>query len=450
MDLKDTSNGSLKARTCGLGVLSMVLGILSPIIPYMLGILDVWFMTTGVLGLGLGISALVKIAKSKGRLAGRFFAYLGIITCSAWIGLIGLRIIVPAVVDSFKLANRTCTFEGDCDQLKQTVIIPTLETAAPKGKNIIWCLPFQLAWNRLKDNIITEPVKLTDANEIAERLNTASQSAADICKDDYYAASGFVKDGIIEQIRTEMSQHFPSQTMHDFEVASPDGVVAYAYLRANVKFTTPFKNNPDELLFTDSRRNETPVASFGAWSGFGSVYGKMREQVQVLYYTDTRDEETGELIRTEFALDLCRHTSPYRIVVAVTETKGTLEKTLSDLEDKIQRYSADGYMGPLHETDILLVPDMFWQVTHNFTELEGSALANTRYTTCSIAQALQTVQFRLDRSGAVLSSQAPITAQRPPREFVFDRPFLVYIKRRDAQNPFFVMWVDNAELLTKR
>ena len=34
-----------------------------------------------------------------------------------------------------------------------------------------------------------------------------------------------------------------------------------------------------------------------------------------------------------------------------------------------------------------------------------------------------------------------------PREFRFHRPFLIYMKKRDADRPFFVMWVDNAELL---
>jgi hypothetical protein len=33
--------------------------------------------------------------------------------------------------------------------------------------------------------------------------------------------------------------------------------------------------------------------------------------------------------------------------------------------------------------------------------------------------------------------------------FIFDRPFLIVVKKRGAEHPFFVMWVDNAELLCK-
>lgn len=64
--------------------------------------------------------------------------------------------------------------------------------------------------------------------------------------------------------------------------------------------------------------------------------------------------------------------------------------------------------------------------------------------------AMQVIRFRLDRNGAELASQAKIHAKPAPTEFVFDQPFLLSIKKRGAQHPFFVMWVDNAELLVKR
>ena len=36
-----------------------------------------------------------------------------------------------------------------------------------------------------------------------------------------------------------------------------------------------------------------------------------------------------------------------------------------------------------------------------------------------------------------------------PAYYFFNKPFLVYMKKRGAKHPFFVMWVDNAELLEK-
>ena len=63
--------------------------------------------------------------------------------------------------------------------------------------------------------------------------------------------------------------------------------------------------------------------------------------------------------------------------------------------------------------------------------------------------AMQTIRFRLDRSGAELASEAQMPCKPSATHFVCDRPFLIVVKKRGAEHPFFVMWVDNAELLCK-
>ena len=89
---------------------------------------------------------------------------------------------------------------------------------------------------------------------------------------------------------------------------------------------------------------------------------------------------------------------------------------------------------------------------HHFQELEGSdkQFLNPSLQGLYLDTALQTIQFGLDRSRAELSSESQIIVKSAPAAFLhFNRPFLVLIKKRDAEQPFFVMWVDNAELLDK-
>src|SRR5262245_8297100 len=43
-------------------------------------------------------------------------------------------------------------FDGNSDRLQQTIIVPTLDSPIPDGKSAIWCVSFQLAWNRLKED----------------------------------------------------------------------------------------------------------------------------------------------------------------------------------------------------------------------------------------------------------------------------------------------------------
>ena len=36
-----------------------------------------------------------------------------------------------------------------------------------------------------------------------------------------------------------------------------------------------------------------------------------------------------------------------------------------------------------------------------------------------------------------------------PRTFIFDRPFFIFVRKRDSSTPFFAMHVANAELLCR-
>jgi hypothetical protein len=59
----------------------------------------------------------------------------------------------------------------------------------------------------------------------------------------------------------------------------------------------------------------------------------------------------------------------------------------------------------------------------------------------------------MDEKGVRLRSESHVgigcSGSPPEVRMIFDRPFLVMLKRIDAENPYFAMWVDNAELLVK-
>jgi len=92
-------------------------------------------------------------------------------------------------------------------------------------------------------------------------------------------------------------------------------------------------------------------------------------------------------------------------------------------------------------------------VERKYTELIGRTCLNPGFTTFFVADATQLIRFQLDESGAILDAEAGIfmvNGDEPPpepRRFVFDRPFLLYLQQRQAQQPYFVMWVENPEVL---
>ena len=356
-------------------------------------------------------------------------------------------------VQRIEYSRTTETFSGSSDSLKQTIIIPTLDSPCPQNKNVIWCTSFQLAWNRMKDDVIGAPVEVVGAEELAARLNTAEQSDADVEARSFYAAAGRVEEGIISKVQKDMAAEFPSHSVPDFSdlVTAPRDILAYSYLTANVPFKYPYRQVRDKFAFTDSRGVETDVGAFGVW-GYHSRYKKMREQVEILYVHEDYDEPNEDRQIKEFAIDLCKHSKPYQVVVAVVEPKNTLAQTLEHITRQIadgKRQELHKEMGILKSVDVLVVPEMFWEIDHRFRELIGKIVANADPAN-PIVEARQSIKFKLDRYGAALESEANFGVSAIPRHFKFNRPFLVYMKKRDREQPFFVMWVDNAELLNRK
>jgi hypothetical protein len=345
------------------------------------------------------------------------------------------------------------TFAGSSESLQQTVIVPTLDSPCPPNKNIIWCSSFQLAWNEMKDKVVRAPLQVIGAEEIAARLNAAQPSASDLEPSSFCAVGGRVGDGIIGKIKEEMARRFPSRRLPDLQkyASEPDSMLAYSYLSVKVPFKHPFRQVERRFMFADSSGAKTSVDAFGVWN-YSDQYDKIRKQVEVMHYrrvSDHRADEEGLQIK-ECVLDLCKDSRPYQIVVALVEPQDSLAKTLEYVRLQVEGFKKGEYTKwetQLERVDHVEIPEMVWRIDHQFQELIGKTVSNVGL---PIAGAMQMIEFRLDRSGAVLESDAQVAVKATPREFVFNRPFLVYMQKRGAEQPFFVMWVDNAELLTRK
>jgi hypothetical protein len=342
------------------------------------------------------------------------------------------------------------SFDGSSDRLQQTVIVPDLDSPIPEGKSAIWCGSFQLAWNRLKDDVAKEPLQLSNAQPIADRLNRADLSEDDVGPDAVYAAAGLAIDGIVKRIQSQMAHKFPKVPRPNLDVP-PEGAVAYAYLAASAKYDYPFFENDETFLFTDSAGKQTAVGSFGIRKKDDFAYKQLRQQVEVL--SCPREAIWREKEIPEFILDPCKTSQPNQIVLARVDRKPTLADTLADVEQKIAVGPAtDALTSELHQRDTLLVPNIAFRVIHHFKELEGKdkQFLNSALRELYLDTAIQTIQFRLDRSGAELASESKLLVKPGASYFHLNRPFLVYMKKRAAKHPFFVMWVENAELLEKK
>ena len=98
------------------------------------------------------------------------------------------------------------SFSGDSSAAVQTVIVPSLDTPMPKGKNVIWCGTIQLCWDGLK---ALPRLTLPNDTAVYKRMNAATMSPSDLPPNEYYAAAGWLADGIVAKIHNDMAAKFP-------------------------------------------------------------------------------------------------------------------------------------------------------------------------------------------------------------------------------------------------
>lgn len=329
----------------------------------------------------------------------------------------------------------------DSKDFPKTDITSHLEEKINKGKNLIYCSTFQLAWNELK-GVIGGNITTTDEPEYVKYLNKGLSTKNDISEKCYVAHADFIKNGIVEKINKELKEKFkigPPDFSYDLQ---PNYILAYAYLQKELVFKNEFAQVEDGLLFT-SGENKTKVKAFGIYQYQGDTYAKkLHKQVQVLFY---------DYNQKEFVIEL-KSTSPYdEIILAMIKPKDTLLETIQKAEALIKkgRENPEFLAGPFGVNDELKIPEINFDIHHKYSELYNKFLTNNGFGDYFFLKADQDVRFILNKKGAELRSKAEIPLAHIPRISIFDKPFLLYIKEKDGKYPYLAMWIDNAELLQK-
>lgn len=324
--------------------------------------------------------------------------------------------------------------------LKGTVVTPHLEQEITDGKSVLWCATFQLAWNEVV-SFIGEDVKMKNADPAVAILNKKAVSAKDLDDASYVALAGRLADGIYAKVDSALKAKFKGAAVPKLSrsrsIGRPQDIFAYAYLFKNLEFAIPFEDVAGPLSFKGQR-----VRCFGV-DRQKKAPQAMLAQVRVLAHDMAADT---------FILELVTKAKGDQLILAKVKPGKTLAETIAKVLDRAKAAA----MTPMFEHDILMVPKLNFDVRRRYRELEGRPLMISNPNIAQdlmILGALQDVRFQLDEKGARLRSEGHIAigCGGPPmgRRFIFDDPFLILMKRKDAKNPYFAMWVDNAELLVK-
>lgn len=350
--------------------------------------------------------------------------------------------------------------------LSRTSVTAHLEAEIVAGRNLVYCASFQIAWDELLDTIVGDPLELQGNPLTARVLNKRLIGKGDIANDCYLAMAGLGRDGIAERVYQALRDRFNRSPGLDLTLSSPDDILAYAFLQKRIPFDAEFEAFGDPLPFCDG----VLVEAFGV-----DAPSTAAEQVVVLDYRHADDfviklqgsPEVDAMLEFGILVDHARITDD--IILAKVRPQPTLLETVQSV---LARSSEEGRKKALREaagavrdarelfsprlnqgSEVLRIPKIDLEVLHRYSELVNRQLLNQGFEDYFIAEALQAIKFRLDERGADLSSEAAIEMTlgyvAQPRQFVFDKPFLLCLKERESQVPYLAIWVDNSEFLVR-
>lgn len=294
----------------------------------------------------------------------------------------------------------------DTKKLSSTVLVSRLEDSIPAGKNVVYCATSQLV-NAVDDLAVVKQGLLASANVVPK-------------------GSCRFFTGSLNEIRRQSEARFPSLA-DSAEWQSGDEPWWCCHFQRSLPFLEAFELLEEPLVFRSSN-GEFKVDSFGDRRfDESSVQQSLRkEQITIV---DFKSED-------DFVVRLNTQVNEDELILAKVQPRLSLAATLEGVMQRVRSNPLEGSVGAdIREGEALVVPMLTVSLIEWFSNHPPG---------------FQTIRFRLDEKGAVLDSwlgYLNIGSDVVLRQMVFDKPFLLYLKSKNAKAPYFVLWVDNPEVM---
>ena len=173
------------------------------------------------------------------------------------------------------------SFVGNSDDLHQSVIVPSLQSALPPNRSVMWAATSNLAWKELHSlaggdiSIKTRPV-------FAREMNEGIKLDPGLEPKDYYVKAGFKSAGIYDIVKRDLTGRFPRISPPKVDDSPLDTILVFSCFEIAMKYQHAFLNDDEPLVFRDSHGKKTEIKSFGIRKKENSQFSMMRPGLSVL------------------------------------------------------------------------------------------------------------------------------------------------------------------------
>lgn len=299
--------------------------------------------------------------------------------------------------------------------------------------NFVWGGAMNLAWTEFNEKILHEKLKLNAKDKIAlemvNKLNNPIFAKNDLDEKSYYVKSGYGQK-TVNLINKESREKFPKKSFGDLNIKlDSNEIISYAYFLKEVEYETKFE---EKNVSFENKKVE----------GFYAKRGNQKENIKIIKYKND----------DKFIISLKLKDKDDELIL----TKGYNMNNPQIAVDEINKNNKP-QLPTIGKLDRFEIPKLHLDCHRDYIELIGKYLANQDFENYFITHMFESIKFDMDEAGARVENAATVVTEiasmaRPAKykSFILDKPYWVIMKRKNSQNPYFILGVNNTELMGEK
>ncbi len=323
------------------------------------------------------------------------------------------------------------------ETLKSTKLTPVLDSPINTDENLVYCSTFQMAWNDLCNKYAMGTLEIEKAPDYVENLNALYKQQPLLSEDSYLAMSGTGKENILGKINDAVNRKFgylykdELPPKFNFQVRSKD-IVAFAYLYKSLEFGMPFDITDTRYMI--HRNKIFKINTFGFYRYMGE---KFNNQFKVLYYTKNKKSLIIKLIGK----------SSEEVIISTLPVANNLRDTYNDIIKVIDSNKEFQSIEVLN----FCIPKINFNIIGKYNELLGKKIINKRSLRYKyyIKDAIHNICLNLNPNGSKTFLRYSYMGIPDMVPVNIECPFVIYIKDKTKNMPYFMAYVATPELLDK-
>lgn len=292
---------------------------------------------------------------------------------------------------------------------------------------------FPLIYEDLKEKVVKGKIELVGYHSsMIDTLDLLDSPKNRLSEEFYYKIIAKKTPEYKKKIEHDIKEKFNEKSsiidIISWSPADEDTIILYSMVKKNVEFLRHFEVL-EPATFNDSKIN---VKYFGTKDNARLF----KTQIKPLFYKDENN----------YAVSLKTKTNDEVILYVGDIESKPVYKIWDELKKKVEPDSFGG-------DDKFLAPFIEIKQLISYDEFAGKEIKGTDF---RIEKAIESVEFSLDNKGAKLKNEAMMVLETcalmpsSSRHFYFDKPFVLFMKEKGRENPYFMVKIKDTEYLVKK